>query len=46
MKNKITKIVAVLEIIMGVIFLMSIGSDIQFGFGVVLLAQGIIHLAK
>jgi uncharacterized membrane protein HdeD (DUF308 family) len=44
--NVIVLLVGVAEIIMGIIFLMSSVTDIQLGFGIVLLAQGIIHLAK
>lgn len=38
MKNKI---VSVIEIILGIIFLLGVGSDIQLGFGLVLLLSGI-----
>jgi uncharacterized membrane protein HdeD (DUF308 family) len=45
-KNVLVLLVGVAEIIMGITFLMNTATDIQLGFGVVLLAQGIIHLAK
>ena len=44
--NVLIALVGCLEIIIGGIFVQSIASDIQLGFGIVLIAQGIIHLAK
>ena len=42
----INKIIGVLEIIAGVIFLISIASDIQLGFGLILLFMGIKDVLK
>jgi hypothetical protein len=45
-KNVIIGIVGLGEFILGAMFLMNTASDIQIGFGIILLAQGIIHLTK
>jgi len=45
-KNVIVLLVGIAEIGFGVLFLMNSATDIQMGFGIVLLAQGIIHLIK
>lgn len=45
-KNIIALFAIVAEIGMGIVFLMNSATDIQFGFGIVLLTQGIIHLTK
>jgi hypothetical protein len=39
-------IIAGLEIIIGVLFLFSMASDIQLGFGLVLIALGVNHLSR
>jgi len=43
-KNVLVMLVGVGELIMGGLFLMNMATDIQMGFGIVLVAQGIIHL--
>lgn len=45
-KNIFILLVGVAEIGFGIVFLGSMVTDIQMGFGIVLLAQGIIHLTK
>jgi hypothetical protein len=46
LSNVLILLVGAGEIVLGVFFLMNSVTDIQLGFGAVLLAQGIIHLAK
>jgi hypothetical protein len=45
-KNVIILFTGIAEIGVGSLFLVNAMTDIQIGFGVVLLAQGIIHLTK
>jgi len=40
------KIIGYIEIVFGLIFALNIASDIQFGFGVVLLASGLKTVLK
>lgn len=42
--STLKKIVAIAAIVMGVIFFINGGSDIQLGFGSVLVAMGILNL--